>query len=142
MTEELPPPRPSPRRPAPSPTSTRPSPAVGTPPARPAPAAAAAAVAAAGVDQTEAGREVVEALGVTPPRRLEPPPVRPVAPCAAPSRSPRRREAAGPAPTGRTTDVEFAPRSGLAASSASCCCVLLPLTAAAGYLAYDQRDAP
>lgn len=78
-----------------------------------------------GTDQTEAGRGVVEALGAPDP-----------APVAAPER-PRRREPA-PAPAGRTTDVEFAPRVLARRVTGLLLLVMLPLSVAAAYLAYDD----
>lgn len=89
------------------------------------------------VDQNAAGREVVEALEAAPPRRLDPPREPVAEPAVAAPATPRRREPA-PVATGRTTDVEFAPRVMARRVTGVLLLVLLPLTVAAAYLAYDQ----
>lgn len=89
-----------------------------------------------GADQTEAGREVIEALGITTTPAVPSTPVQAPAPARPRARPPRE-----PAPPpGRTTDVEFAPRMLLRRTLGVILLVLLPLTAAACYVAYDQPE--
>lgn len=81
-------------------------------------------------DQTAAGREVVEALGI-------PAPPRP-APAPEPAPAPAPSTAAGRVEPGRSTDVEFAPRVLVRRLLGLLLLLLLATTAVAAYLAYDD----
>ncbi|MCW2815288.1 MAG: hypothetical protein JWN84_2743 [Nocardioides sp.] len=88
-----------------------------------------------GSDQVEAGREVVEALGIPAPPSSDPEPEpEPVV------ETPRRRRTADEPdePDARSTDVVFAPRVIVRRVVGLLLLALVPATAAAGYLAYDQ----
>lgn len=89
----------------------------------------------AGADQTEAGREVVEALGITPPPEPDPDPEdepdpEPEAPLV-------RRQWPSQVP-GQTTDIDFPPRVLVRRVLGLLLLLLLPATAVAAYLAYDD----
>ncbi len=87
-------------------------------------------------DHNVAGREVLAALATTPP-----PPAAPVAAPAvtAPAAGePRRRARPEPAPIGRTTDVEFAPRRGAQILTGFLVLAGVVATALGGVVAYDD----
>lgn len=87
---------------------------------------------ARGSDQTEAGREIVVALGITPPDAT------PLSLAPPPEPAPRRPHPAVLAARGG--DVEFVPRTLVRTLLGYLLLALVPATVVAGYLAYDDPE--